>query len=459
MIFSSLTFIYAFFPVSLGLYHLTPTKYKNIMLFILSSIFCGMQSLYFLAFMLVYSAFNFFIGIAIERTSRFKILSVFMLLIGIVSDALVFLLFKSKLFDKAIEEMNIITLIVPIGISFFTLSAIGNMIDIFKQKNKAERNFLSFSLFIMFFPKLPMGPLVNYRRFSSMLKKRENGMLEIGRGMGIFVKGLAKKVLLADNLYLIYSAVHSMNVSDLSALSTWIGTISYMLCLYFSLSGISDMGIGIARCFGFRLPQSFNYPSFSMGINDFSLRWHIPVLRWFRRYIVRPVYKKTSNVFLVSISVISAWILIGLWYDFSLNMLVWGVIMGISIMIERIFVNPKTLKATSIFYTFFVISFASAFFFGDNLLYSVHYLLAMIGGNNNIADTVSFYLLKSYVVVLLIGIYAATDLFRNLTERSGKKTIKSFVRIVSPVASVILLAICTAVISFSGESEMLLLNM
>ena len=232
-----------------------------------------------------------------------------------------------------------------------------------------------------------------------------------------------------------------------------------MLCLYFSLSGLSDMGAGLARCFGFRLPRSFNYPVFAMGVNDFCSKWHIPLVKWFDRYTVNPVTERISGKLICSMVFVLSWGMIGLCYEFSYNKLIWGILIGAAAILEKKLSDGKTLKATAIAYTFAVTSICTVFFMGGSISYSFHYLLAMLGGNNNIADSAAFYLLKSYIAVLLVGIYASTDLFRNMVQRSGKNKLKKLSEFASPIVVPTLLAVCTAMISYSGASEMQLLCM
>ncbi|MCD8187577.1 MAG: hypothetical protein LUD57_02960 [Ruminococcus sp.] len=456
MIFSSLLFIYAFFPVSVLLYYITPAKYRNYALFVLNIAYCGMCGLSFLIFMILYTLWNYAFGLICGSLRKHKFLSGAFAFIGIAADALALLVLREDMLDVYVGRFGFIGSIAPIGISFTVLSAVGYLLDVCRERISAERNILNFSAYMMFFPKLPMGPLVGYARFRSMLKNRSMGLSEVGAGASLFIKGLAKKVIFADNLYMLYSAVSSMDVKELSSLSAWLGVFSYSFCLYFTLSGFSDMGAGIARCFGFRLPKSFKYPLLSAGLNDFCRRWHIPVMNWFNRYIVRAVSKKLPYRAVKYFLIISVWGLIGLWYDFSVNKLVWGLLIGVAVFVENLLKNKKPLRSTAIIYTLALTSVCSVFFFGSSLSYSFHYLFAMIGGNSSIADSGSLYLLKSYIVLLLVCAYASTDMFRNLIERSKKKWLKKTVEILTPPVIVGLLIICTIELSYTGESEMML---
>lgn len=452
MIFSSLIFIYAFLPLSILIYYIVPKGFRNKVMLCLSVIFCGIQGLNFLGFMAAYTLLHFAEGILLGKIRHKKIISYTILAAVILADIIILLIFREKLFiNDYVPEI-----FVPIGISFSTLSAIGYCLDVCRGKIRAEKNFFRFSLYMLFFPKLPMGPIINYSSFRRMTKYRTMGINEIGAGMVVFVKGLAKKILFADNIYILYAAVMGININELSAISAVLGVIAYGLCLYFTLSGLSDMGAGLARCFGFRLPQSFNYPISSRGLGEFSSRWHMTVTGWFSRYILKPLKQKSSSRILESLAVIFIWSILGLWYDLRLNTLIGGFLIGAVIAAEKFIFTKKNSSFTSMIYTFFVISLCTVFFMWDTPIHSLKYLLVIVGGNNSIIDPASIYLLKVFIVVLLICLYGATDIFRNIVERSGKKWIKVLSNIVTPITTLILLILCTAEISYTGASEMTL---
>lgn len=452
MIFSSLIFIYAFLPLSILIYYIVPKGFRNKVMLCLSVIFCGIQGFNFLVFMAAYTLLHFAEGILLGKIRQKKIISYTILAAVILADIIILLIFREKLFiNDYVPEI-----FVPIGISFSTLSAIGYCLDVCRGKIRAEKNFFRFSLYMLFFPKLPMGPIINYSSFRRMTKYRTMGINEIGAGMVVFVKGLAKKILFADNIYILYAAVMGININELSAISAVLGVIAYGLCLYFTLSGLSDMGAGLARCFGFRLPQSFNYPISSRGLGEFSSRWHMTVTGWFSRYILKPLKQKSSSRILESLAVIFIWSILGLWYDLRLNTLIGGFLIGAVIAAEKFIFTKKNSSFTSMIYTFFVISLCTVFFMWDTPIHSLKYLLVIVGGNNSIIDPASIYLLKVFIVVLLICLYGATDIFRNIVERSGKKWIKVLSNIVTPITTLILLILCTAEISYTGASEMTL---
>lgn len=459
MVYSSLLYIYGFLPISLLLYYLAPKKAREAVLLALSAVFCGMISLYFLIFILAYTVVNYCCIQFIRKCHSNEKVAAFPLSFGILFDLLALFAFRTEYFSwlhrliRAPEEFY------PVGISFFTLSAIGSLIDAYKNRLKTNISLFTFTGYIIFFPKLLMGPLLRYDTFSKLLVGRKSSLSCIGAGMTVFVKGLAKKVIVADNLYMLYRSVQSSNFEDISAVTAWLGITAYIFCLYFTLSGIADMGTGIAYCFGIRLPQSFNYPLLSSRIKYFAGRWHSQIVQWLRRYVTKPFYNVCPKKWMKELVFICGWSVFGFWYTFDLNGIVCGALMGAFIIIEARLREKKIMEFTGVFYTFLIVILCSVFLSGSSFAYSVKYFLVMIGGNGKIADTQAFYLIKAYIVLLLLAMYASTDLFRNMMARSKKRNIRVAVTVASPVIIVILLVVCTALISYSGSSGMLLLRL
>ncbi|SEH62611.1 alginate O-acetyltransferase complex protein AlgI [Ruminococcus flavefaciens] len=457
MVYSSLMFIYGFLPVALLLYYLTPKRFREYVMLFESMAFCCFISLYFLLFIAAYSIVNYLFGQMIGKLKKNEKLAAIPLTIGIIFDLIMIFGFRTKYFVWLHDMLHAPEGFYPIGISFFTLSAIGTLIDTYKGRIKADMSFVRYSLYIMFFPRIIMGPLLRYGVFAKVLDSRRENLTNIGIGMSLFIKGLAKKVIAADNLYMLYSAVRSSDVSTISAANAWLGITAYLFCLYFNLSGFADMGTGIAYCFGLKLPQSFNYPLLSTRIKYFAARWQSQVIQWLRRYITKPLYSACTKKWIREIVFVGGWTLFGFWYTVSLNGVICGLIMGIALIIENYVLPEKVMKFTGIIYTFLVVILCTVFLSGDSLAFSVKYLLAMLGGNGMIADAKFFYLVKSYIVLILITMYASTSLFRNMMIRSGKAKIRSIIAVASPLIAVATLIICTALISYSGSSDMLLI--
>lgn len=457
MTYSSLLFIYGFLPVSLLVYRITPANFKNLSLFLLSVVFCSLNSLWFLGVMILYTAVNYSAGLFIGKFRHKKALSAVPLFLGMVFDFLLFFMFRTELIHVFREKFGIPEELFPAGISFIMLTAVGYLIDIYRKHMKPEQSFIKFALYMMFFPKLFI--IIRYKTFYRMIDNRKADLSDMGAGFKIFVKGFAKKVIAGDTMYMLYTAVSSIDIWKISAVNAWLGMTAYMLCIYFTLSGITDMGMGIGYCFGFRFPQSFNYPVFSTKMRDFASNWHVQIIYWFRRYVSKPLGEFSKNRVYRKIVFIFSWCLIGLWYRFDANGLIFGFLIGLTVVLEKYIRKFRLLKVTGIIYTYVITIICMTFLSGKNITQSLNCLLVMLGGNKIFADSITLYLLKYYIVMLLICMYFATNLFKNLLMRSGRTRLKNVISAVSPVITVILLVICTILVSYSGSSGMFLLEL
>ncbi len=459
MIYSSLLFIYGFLPVCLLIYRLIPDKHRELALLLMSIVFCAIGGLGYLAVVMLLAALNFAAGIMIDRLRQHSNYSSIPLIFGVVGDLLAMVMFRSGDFTLLTGAMGFTDELYPIGIAFMVLSGIGYLADIFYGRIRAESNMVRFGLFMFMFPRIVMGPLLRYGAFRKIMNNRHFSINETGIGFTIFIKGLAKKVIAADSLYMMYSAVRSVDPADLSAVDAWLGSIAYMLCLYFTLSGYSDMGCGLGYCFGLKLPQSFNYPLFTNKVRYFAAKWHIQVVHWFRKYVTRPLSSRTERKWLKKLVFIAAWGAVGCWYTFSISGAVWGILIGSFIMAEGMIHRIKMLNATGVTITFAVLALFSPFLSCENIRDSFSWLSAMLGGNKLLADSLTLYLLRYYLVILLISMYASTDLFRNMLMRSGRNRLREAVTAASPVIMIVILAVCTALIAYSGHSDMILMRL
>lgn len=459
MIYSSFLFIYLFLPVSLLVYYITPKKHRNLSLLILSAAFCLSFGYIYLIFMTAYTAVNYIFCRFIETLKKKKILALSIMTTAVIADVSVLFLFRLEILNVMFTPLHIPKEFMPIGISFITLSAVGTLADVYCGRIKAERSIIGFALYFMFFPRLIMGPLLRYSSFSRMLRSRRENLSEMGVGFMIFIIGFAKKVIIADSMHMLYTACVSGKTESTSALTAWLGVIGYLLCLYFTLSGLSDMGTGIGYLFGFRFPQSFNYPLFSSRMAHFTAGWHIQVVMWFRHYISRPL-SSLCRVRIYRVLVTAAvWAATGFWYTFSINGIIWGIIISAAVMLEKRFVKDGAFSLTGAFVSFMVMIVSTVFFMGDSIGWSLKYLLAMLGGSKMLADSLSGYLLKSYIIILIVSIYASTSMFRGLMLRSGKTKIHSALNIISPIILMALMVICSIMISYSGSSDAIILKL
>ncbi|MDE6427072.1 MAG: hypothetical protein K2K89_13205 [Ruminococcus sp.] len=459
MTYSSLLFIYGFLPLSLLIYWLTPEKMKNTSLLLSSMVFCALNSLRFLEFMVIYTLINYFSGLFIGKFRNKKIISAVPLFIGVSADVIIFFMFRTDFLDIFKDKLKIPDVFFPVGVSFITLTAISYLVDIYRKCIRAEFDIIKFSLYMMMFPAIIIRPVIRYNTFRRMLNDQKITMFDVGTGFKIFVKGLAEKVIAGDTMYMLYMAVRSVDIWEMSAVNSWLGMTAYMLSIYFTLSGMADMGKGIGYCFGFRFPNSFNYPIFSNKMQDFSSNWHIQIIYWFRRYVAKPLYDICRSRIYRKIIFITAWCCVGVWYRFDINGLIWGGIIGLAVILEKYIRRFRVLKITGIIYTYVITIICMVFLSGENIIYSTNYLLVLLGGNKIFADSMTLYLFKYYIVLLLICIYCSTGLFRNMVMRSGKNYIRTVIAVVSPIITILMLAVCTALISYTGSSELSLIRL
>lgn len=456
MIYSSLIFIYGFFPLSLLIHKLTPERYKESMLLILSLVFISFSGLGILTFIVLYAIVNYIAGLSADHLRSAGKRPVVPITAGIIADTVSLFFFRAHFLSDLRSLLNLKSTMLPLGISLLTLSAVGYLIDVGKGDQKAERDPVRFGLFMLMFPKMIMGPVLKYDSFKRILERRDQTLNYTGEGICLFVKGLTKKVLAADNLYMLYSAVKGVDVKDLSAVTAWMGALAYVLCLYFTLSGFADMGAGTAKCFGYIFPKSFRYPLFSSKLRYFAEKWHIQPVRWFDRYANKPLSRLTDHAWLKGLIFISVCGLLGFWYRFNANSLLSGLLFGTAMLIENKFRNRKLLKATGVTYTTIVLLVIGVIFSGSTMSYSMSFLGAMAGATHTLADSLTVYLLRSYLVLLLICIYASSDLFRTAMIRYGKTRIRTAITAMTPFIVLGMLMICTALMSYSGSSDMIL---
>ncbi len=458
MLYSSLLFIYGFFPAALIIYYITPGKFKNIVLLLESMVFCGAFGLKYLGFVMIFITVNYAAARLIySLNGRNSPMRRIPFAAAIIFDVLSLFFFRSDILNFLSLKMT--ENFYAVGISLYTLSAIGYLLDVYTGKIRADVNFIRFALFVMMFPRLIMGPVVSYDYFVRILKNRRISMNGLGNGVTLFIKGLSKKIIIADSLYMLYSAVKSIGADNIVAISAWLGIIAYILCLYFTLCGFSEMGLGIAACFGLKFPNSFNHPILSSRIRYFCSRWNIQIVQWFRRYVISPLFKLTDNKLAGRLGVVMLWTFIGFWYGFNFSGALWGILMSAAILLENKIQKLKMLKSTGIIYTFAVTTILAVLISNDSISDSVHYLFAMLGGTGMIVDRLTMYFLRSYVIVLIIAIYASTDLFGNMIARITRTRFRLAVSICAPVVMMALFMICTALISYSGRSEMILVRL
>lgn len=448
MVFSSITFLFYFLPIVLVIYYIVPSKFKNIVLLISSLLFYFYGEPKYVLLMIISILTTYIFGILINK---YKKQSKLFLILSISTSVGFLVYFKYANF--LIENVNLwlshkidfIYVALPIGISFYTFQMISYLIDVYKGEAKVQKNILKLAMYISLFPQLIAGPIVRYKTIEEQIEKRSCTFEKFSLGVRRFVIGLGKKVLIADVLGGLNNI--ALGTNDSSVLYYWLYAISGMLQIYFDFSGYSDMAIGLGKMLGFEFLENFNYPYISTSITEFWRRWHISLSSWFRDYIYIPLGgNKVSKVKWLR-NILIVWILTGLWHGAAWNFVIWGLYFGILLIIEKVFLD-KYLKRVPKFlahiYTLLVVMISFIIFNGNSITDILNNIGGLFGVNNiPIISEESIYYLKSYFMIIVIGIIGATPILKQATN-SNK--ISKVINCMEPIFLLIILIISTSYI-------------
>lgn len=414
MVFSSIFFIFSFLPVTIVAYYLAPKRVRNGILLLASLFFYAWGEPVYLFLMLYSILFNYVMGIDIARKQRRGKRAGVSLFFGVVVNLLILGFFKYYGFlaenMEALSGMILpkLELSLPIGLSFYTFQSLSYLVDVYRGKAQYQKNILSFGLYISMFPQLVAGPIVQYADIDAQLKERETSLDKFGQGVRYFIWGLGKKVLLANNLGVVYEAIAAL--PSLSVLSAWVGALAYTFQIYYDFSGYSDMAIGLGKMFGFELKENFAHPYCSRSITEFWRRWHISLGSWFREYVYIPMGGNRVSVLRHIFNLLVVWALTGLWHGASWNFVVWGLYYGVLLIVEKYLLRRVTerIPILGTIYTMLLVIVGWVFFFSPTLLEAGAYLGAMFGrGTAGITDEAGmYYLLTSLILFWFSWIFA-----------------------------------------------------
>lgn len=445
MVFSSITFLFYFLPIVLAIYYLVPNKWKNIILLISSFIFYFYGEPKYVILMLFSIICTYIFGLLINKYKKHS--KLFLTLFICIS---VGLLIYFKYINFIIQNINLwlnnkidlIHVALPIGISFYTFQMISYIVDVYRGQAKVQKNILKLAMYVSLFPQLIAGPIVRYKAIEEQLEKRDYTMEKFAQGTRRFIIGLGKKVLIANVLGELTTTFNASN--DTSILFYWLYAISVMLQIYFDFSGYSDMAIGLGKMFGFEFLENFNYPYIATSITDFWRRWHISLSSWFRDYIYIPLGGNRVSKAKWIRNIMIVWMLTGLWHGAEWNFIFWGLYFGILLIIEKLFLEKylkKLPKIISRIYTLLLVMISFIIFNGNNILQKIGGL-AGIGGVPAISQE-SIYYLKSYFVVIIIGIIGATPILKNI---ANSNKIHKLINVLEPIFLLLMLIISTSYI-------------
>mgnify|MGYP002567239105 FL=1 len=452
MLFSSVSFLYYFLPITLILYFVSKDKYKNIILLLASLFFYFYGEPKYTVLMLI-SAFSAYIhGILIEKF-REKGYSKLFLVSGLVVSLGILIVFKYM--DFIIKNINYISnsnikllrLVLPIGISFYTFQGLSYIVDVYKKDAKVCRSFVDFATYVCLFPQLIAGPIVRYTTIEDELKNRTHSFDKFAYGVNRFVVGLAKKVILANNLGMLVDIMTKSN--EKSVLSYWMVAIFFSLQIYYDFSGYSDMAIGLGRMFGFDFLENFNYPFISKSIKEFWRRWHISLSTFFRDYVYIPLGGNRVSRGRWIFNLLIVWSLTGLWHGDSWNFILWGLYFALLLIIENLFLQNILSKLPALIqhiYAKFFIIISFVIFNNENIkdLWSSLYNMFNFRGLDLYNDFSTYYL-KSYTVLLIVSMIGATPILKNIIQKVNKNvTGQKVISTINPILNIVLLVVVTA---------------
>ena len=454
MLFSSMIFLWVFLSVVLSvnyLLNLVPIEYnkrikiKNIFLLISSLFFYGYGNIKYLFLMIFSILINYIGGILVSKENKLKKIN---LIIIITINILLLFYFKyfnmliiiieqlisnsdTLLFDlinmKGTGKLGFTEVVLPIGISFFTFQAMSYVIDVYRNDAKKQNNILDFALYVSLFPQLIAGPIVKYSDVSEQINFRIENEKRFAQGEKRFIYGLAKKVILANAFAKIVDEIWTLDISNIGIVIAVFGAFCYTMQIYYDFSGYSDMAIGLGRIFGFKFKENFNYPYMSLSITEFWRRWHISLSNWFKNYVYIPLGGNRKGKIRTYINLFIVFLLTGIWHGANFTFITWGLIYGIILVIERLFLlkllDKNPIKIINIVYTLVIVNVLWIFFRAPNLIAAVNYIKQF----NNFKSNYSIlsYLSMNIIICSIFGILCM-GLLQKIFNKFYIKYIKTY---------------------------------
>lgn len=452
MVFSSLTFLYAYLPAVLAIYFLVPMKWRNLVLFLVSLFFYGWGEPVYVILMIFSIFMNWFLGARVARYRESEEAKSKKNLIWCIVLNLVLLGFF-KYWDFLAENLNHIGvsfikplhLGLPIGISFYTFQAMSYPIDLYRRQCDPQKSLVSFGAYVTMFPQLIAGPIVRYKDIAEQLQERKITEDGFAQGVQRFTVGLCKKVLLANSAGQVWESISALSMSQQSVVTSWLGAICYTFQIYFDFSGYSDMAIGLGKMLGFDFLENFNYPYISKSITEFWRRWHMSLSYWFRDYVYIPLGGNRKGKKRQILNIMIVWLLTGFWHGASWNFVLWGVLYGILLILEKMFLGKWLKKCPSFvqhLLTMVIVTILWVVFAITDFPKMSAYLGSMFGSTGVLANGLTAYYLRDNIVLLIVCVIASTPIARTqhnlLNSDKGRKWV--------PVLVIIALIVCTAFI-------------
>jgi alginate O-acetyltransferase complex protein AlgI len=450
MLFSSIPFLFYFLPIVLIIYFAVPWKLKNSVLLLSSLIFYGWGEPKYVFLMIASILLFYGCGLAIEKAKK-KPWKKFWLGTSIVVSVALLCVFKYA--DFFITNFNAVTglnmtllkLALPIGISFYTFQCLSYTIDVYRGNVEAQKNPINFGAYVALFPQLIAGPIVRYIDIAKELNHRTHSMEKFTEGLRRFIIGLAKKILIANQLGELTNIFRASD--EKSVVFFWVYAIAFALHIYFDFSGYSDMAIGLGKIFGFNFIENFNYPYVSKSIGEFWRRWHMSLGSWFRDYIYIPLGGNRVSKGRWLFNTLVVWMLTGFWHGAAWNFILWGLLYALFLLIEKwvpaIKKLPTALKHA---YTLLIVVLGFVLFNAVDIAQAGGDIAGMFGfGGVPFINSETIYYTLSYGLLFIISLIGATPFVRNVAVKlSTHQKTKTIVAIAEPIVLLLLLIVCSA---------------
>jgi alginate O-acetyltransferase complex protein AlgI len=452
MVFSSLTFLFAFLPIALIGWYVLPKKLRIGFLLLISLVFYAWGEPLYVLLMIGSILLNWGIGLMMDRSERHKKA---WLVASIVLNLALLFVFKYTglvwntvrgLLPEALAEKTV-SIRLPIGISFFTFQIMSYVIDLYRGRTRVQKNIVKFGAYVSMFPQLIAGPIVRYVDIEAQLDAPERSIEGFADGVRQFVIGLSKKVLLANTMAVLFERF-SADPSDAGVLGAWVGLFAYTFQIYFDFSGYSDMACGLGRMLGFRFVRNFDYPYISESITDFWRRWHISLSTWFREYVYIPLGGNRRGTGRQMLNLLIVWALTGLWHGASWNFVLWGLYYGVLLILEKLFLGrlveklPKVLRHV---YAMLIVSVGWGIFAFTDFSALGAYFGTLVGiGDCGALTAAGGAWCLGFLPTLLVCAFASTPVAANAVKRLERFRWFAPVRLVGTLA---LFLLCLAALA------------
>lgn len=459
-----------FLPIVFVLYFLIDRFipcFRNLFLCIASLLFYAFGEPRFVCILIVSILVNWGIALGIDKNSKMFIRKM-LLAFGITLNLGLLITYKYLNFvtyniNKLVPKVEVTSIALPIGISFFTFQAMSYVIDVYRGE-EAQLNPVNIGLYISLFPQLIAGPIVRYKSISNEIRDRKTDSDDITDGICCFLRGLCKKIIVANNLALVADFTFSINENRLSILLAWLGALAYTLQIYFDFSGYSDMAVGLGRIFGFHFSKNFDYPYMAKSVTDFWRRWHISLSEWFRDYVYIPLGGNKGGWKAQFRNLLVVWLLTGIWHGANWTFIVWGLVYFLMLVIEKFIIHPENFKHQYVIISyrigvFVAVLFCWVLFRSDSIEQSYRYIKSMFGlYGNPLIDLHLFWYSREYMVFLIMGLLLSTYIIRRLINTIRRVVGNLMYEILRGVGYVVSFVICVSYLVTGAHNPFIYFN-